>query len=35
MVAVTRRIPFWRVLSSSPGKARSKKADQVEERKSA
>ena len=35
MVAVTRRIPFWRVLSSSPGKARSKKANQVEERKSA
>jgi hypothetical protein len=35
MVAVTRRIPFWRALSSNPGKARSKKTDQVEERKSA
>ena len=35
MVAVTRRIPFWRALSSNPAKTRSKKADQVEERKSA
>ena len=35
MGAGPRRIPFWRALSSNPTKARSKKADQVEERKSA